>query len=130
MNEETILKHVALQYSDRKQAEIFFTKILEMQLQKSFTISKELSNDIFGISDEMLVDVYINEHACFEIFITDKQTDYSFEHTCVQINNKEEFIKRCIKYGIEPVFIKKGERTLLFIKDFAGNLFEIKEKTL
>lgn len=129
MNEETILKHVALQYSDRKQAEIFFIKVLGMQLQKTFTISEELTNEIFGIKEEMLIDVYQNENACFEIFITDKQTDYSYEHTCIQINNKEEFIDRCKKYGVEPIFVKKGLKTLLFIKDFAGNLFEIKEKT-
>jgi catechol-2,3-dioxygenase len=129
MNEETILKHVALQYSDRKQAEIFFTKILEMRLQKTFTISEELLNKIFGIKEEILIDVYKNENACFEIFITDKQTDYSFEHTCIQINNKEEFIERCKEYDVKSIFVKKGVKTLLFIKDFAGNLFEIKEKT-
>jgi len=130
MKEETILKHVALQYSDKKQADIFFTKILEMQLQKTFTISKDLTYDIFGIREEILIAVYENENTCFEIFITDKQTDYSFEHTCIQIDNKEELIKRCKKYGIKPLFVKKGEKTLLFIKDFAGNLFEIKEKAL
>lgn len=129
MKEKTILKHVALQYSDRKQAEIFFTKILEMKLEKTFTISNELSNEIFGISRETLVNVYKNENTCFEIFITDKKTDYGFEHACIQINNKEEFIERCKEYGIKPIFVKKGVKTLLFIKDFSGNLFEIKVKT-
>lgn len=129
MKEKTILNHVALQYSERDQAEIFFIKILGLKLKKSFTISSELTYDVFGIKQEILVDVYENEHSCFEIFITDKLSDYSFEHTCIQIKNKEEFVKRCIENGIKPNFVKKGEKTLLFIKDFAGNLFEIKEKT-
>ena len=130
MAEDTILKHVALQYSDKKQADIFFTNILGIQLKKTFTLAKDLTKDIFGIEQEIFIAVYENENTCFEIFITDKQTDYFFEHTCIEINNKEEFIKRCEKYGIKPLFVKKGEKTLLFIKDFAGNLFEVKEKTL
>jgi catechol-2,3-dioxygenase len=130
MIKETILKHVALQYSDKKQADIFFSKILGMQLKKTFTISKDLIYEIFRIKEEILIAVYKNESTCFEIFITDKKTDYSFEHTCIQINNKEELIERCKKYGIKIIFVKKGEKTLLFIKDFAGNIFEIKEKVL
>jgi len=128
MVEKTILKHVALQYSDKKQADIFFSKILGLQLKKTFTISKNLTFEIFGIKEEVLIVVYENENTCFEIFITNKKNDSCFEHTCIQINNKGEFIERCKKYGIKPLFVKKGEKTLLFIKDFADNLFEIKEK--
>jgi len=128
MKEKTVLKHVALQYSDRKQAEIFFTKILGLQLKKTFTLSKELSNEIFGTNEEATVDVYANDYSYFEIFITKRQTKYNYEHICIEINDREEFVKRCEKYGIEPIFVKKGEKTLLFIKDYAGNLFEIKDR--
>jgi hypothetical protein len=128
MNEETALKHVALQYSDRKQAEIFFTKVLGLKLKKTFTLSKELSNEIFGAKEEVIVDAYANDHSYFEIFITKRETNYTYEHIGIDINNEDEFIKRCKKYGIEPKFVKKGEKTLLFIKDFAGNLFEVKNR--
>lgn len=120
--------HIALQFSDRKQAEIFFTKILGIELNKTFTLSKELSNDIFGIKKEVTVDVYGNNKACFEVFITKIKIEHRYEHTCVEIDNKEEFIKKCRNYKIKPIFVKKGIKTLLFIKDFSGNLFEIKEK--
>ncbi len=120
--------HVALQYSDRKKADIFFNKILGLSLDKSFSLSKDLSKDIFGISQEVIVEVYKNDAACFEVFITDIQTDYSFEHTCIEIENKVEFLKTCKSYGIDPIFVKKGDKTLLFIKDFSGYLFEIKER--
>jgi len=120
--------HVALHYYDRKQAEIFFNKILKLPLKKTFTISKELSNSIFEINEEVIVDVYGNGEACFEVFITKIQTKYCYEHICIEINDKKEFIKRCNNYGIKPIFVKKGVKTLLFIKDYVGNLFEIKEK--
>ncbi len=123
-------KHVALQYSDRKKAEIFFNNILGLSLDKTFSLSKNLSKDIFRLNEEVIVDVYRNKEACFEVFITKIQTKYNYEHTCIEIDNKEELIKRCKKYGIEPIFVKKGEKILLFIKDFSGYLFEIKEKQL
>lgn len=128
MKEKTNLHHVALQYFDRGKAEIFFTKILNLHLKKTFTINKELSNNIFGIKEEVIIDVYSNDSCYFEIFITERKTKYNYEHVSIEISNKEEFIKRCKKYNIQPMFIEKDEKTLLFIKDYAGNLFEIKEK--
>ena len=126
MSEETNFKHVALQYKDRNKAEVFFTKVLEIPLKKTYPVSKELSKTIFGIDEELLVDVYDNEKICFEVFITKKQTKYTYEHTCIEIKDQDGFIKRCKKYGIEPIFAKKELKTLLFIRDFADNLYEIK----
>jgi len=128
MKDKTKTLHTALQNSDKKQAEIFFTKILDLQLIKTFNISKDLSNEVFGIDQDVIVNVYGNQEACFEVFISKKQIEKGYEHTCIEINDKKDFIKKCKKYGIEPIFVKKGTKTLLFIKDFSGNLFEIKEK--
>jgi len=111
-------KHIALQYSDRKKAEIFFNKILGLKLSKTFTLSKELSNDIFNINEEVAVDVYINKNAYFEVFITDKRTNYNYEHTCIEINDKDEFIKRCKNYDIDPIFVKKGKESFYLLEIF------------
>lgn len=126
MDEKNIIQHIAIQYKNRKQAETFFTKILGIPLKKTFTVSKDLSDAIFGLKEEVTVDVYSDEKAYFEIFITKIQIKHGFEHIGLEINDKEEFINRCKNYDIEPIYVKKGEKTLLFIKDYAGNIFEIK----
>lgn len=128
MKERTIIQHVALQFNDKKQAEIFFTKILGLSLIKNFTLPTELSDEIFGIKEEVEAAVYGNDHTCFEVFITKNQSKPVYEHVCIEINNKEEFVERCEKFNIETKFVKKGLKTLLFIKDYAGNLYEVKEK--
>jgi hypothetical protein len=87
-----------------------------------------LSYKIFGKNQDVIIDVYGNEQACFEVFISKEQINKGYEHTCIEISDKEEFIKKCNMYGIELIFVKKGTKILLFIKDFSGNLFEIKEK--
>jgi catechol 2,3-dioxygenase-like lactoylglutathione lyase family enzyme len=129
MKEKTGLHHVALQYDDKNKAEFFFTKVLGLKLKKTFTLSKELSKKIFRITEEVVIFVYANDYSYFEIFITNRKTKYSYEHVSIKIENKNEFIKRCKRYDIKTIIVKKGEKTLLFIKDYVGNLYEIKERT-
>ena len=69
-----------------------------------------------------------NNNIRFEIFITKKEEKHGYGHICIDVNNKKEFLDRCKKYGIEPMIINKDGKNLLFVKDFSGNLFEIKEK--
>jgi negative regulator of genetic competence, sporulation and motility len=128
MNTEIILQHVAIQYPEKKKAEMFFTKVLELSIVKTFTVSEELSKQIFGISEDVEVVVYGNNNTKFEVFITQKKSSQFFEHICIEVENKDDFVKKCKKYGLKPFFVKKGERDLLFVRDFAENLYEIKEK--
>lgn len=128
MKEDTKLQHVALQQVDQEKADIFFKKILGLELVKTFTLDRRLSEEIFGIPEPVEAVVYGNEQTHFEIFITKTKNIPGFCHTCIEINNKEDFIKHCKENNIEPFFIKKDDRTLLFVKDFSKNLFEIKEK--
>ena len=128
MNEETILQHVALQYTNKKKAEIFFNEILGLNLIKTYELSKKLSDVIFGIKKEVKIMVYGNEKIYFEVFLTEQQIDHGFVHLCIEISDKETFIERCINNGINPICVKKREKTLIFIRDFAHNLYEIKVK--
>lgn len=128
MCEKTTLQHVALQYIDSKKADIFFTKILGLTLEKEFCLSEDLSDRIFGIKENVDIKIYGDEQIKFEIFFSQKPKNIGFEHICIEIQDKERFIERCNKYDIKPIFVKKGEKILLFIKDYADNLFEIKER--
>lgn len=128
MNGKTSMNHVALQFSDKEKADIFFNKILEMPKVKTFTVSEELSENIFGIKKLVEVEVYDNGEARFEVFIRGTSVIHGYEHTCIETNNKKEFIARCKKYGIKPLIVKKEGKDLLFVRDFSNNLYEIKEK--
>ena len=128
MNAETKILHVALPYKDKEQADIFFNKILGIPFEKEFTLTKDLSKNIFGIDEEILILVYSNKDSYFEIFITDKTPINFYNHICIEISDRVDFINRCKQNNITPIFVKKGLKTLLFVRDFSGNLFEIKEK--
>ena len=128
MKQNTEFKHIGLQFKSRKYAKIFFNKILGLNHLKSFELSEDLCKKIFNISEKVKVDVYENDSSYFEVFITQRDILKGFEHVCIQISDKNNLIEKCRRYNIDPIIVKKGEKELLFIRDFSGNLYEIKVK--
>jgi hypothetical protein len=128
MSENTVLNHVALQCLNKEEALIFFTKILKIPMVRNFSVSKELSSKIFGIDENVEVYVFDNGEARFEVFIKNKTNKCEFEHVCIEVKDKNEFVNTCRSYGLKPFFVKKNEKDLLFVRDFSNNLYEIKEK--
>jgi len=122
------LDHIALQFKDKESANNFFIDFLNMNLLKSFNITSTLSKSIFGIDDEVEILVYSNNDVKFEVFISNKTYLSTFNHVCIEVNDKKEFKNHCKKFEIEPIIIDKNGKKLFFIKDFSGNLYEIIEK--
>ena len=119
--------HIALNYADEEQADTFFGKVLGLKQIKKFMISCDFSDLVFGVKKNTKVKVYSDNKTTFEIFITPNKTENIFEHICLQISNKEELIKRCHKYCVETIKIERNGNEYLFIRDFSGYLYEIKE---
>ncbi len=128
MKTDTQIKHVALQCDTKKHADIFFNKILGLDIVKTFNLAEGLSYEIFGLKKEIEVIQYANNNSCFEIFITDKKKSRCFDHVCIEIDDKKRFFRKCQENNINPLYVRKGEKVLLFIKDFFGNIYEIKER--
>ncbi len=128
MKEKTEINHVAFVYSDKEKADAFFSKILGLELKKTFTLTPDLAYQIFGIKQKVTAFSYENKNTRFEVFINDKKPEYTYEHTCIVIDNKNEFIKRCKQHGLNPFVAEKDGKEYLFLRDFSGNLFEIKER--
>ena len=62
-----------------------------------------------------------------EVFIHPFSHTPSYVHLCVGVTDKTVFIDRCAATGLAPYEVTKGEKHLLFVRDFVGNLYEIKE---
>ncbi len=125
---ETTIHHVAVMCTNRVKAEIFFTKILGVPLAKNFFLSAEMANVIFGVSEKIEIDVFDDGCTRFEVFYEKSKRKILFEHICIEVKHKHEFIIGCKEYGLEPFEVQKDGKTLLFVRDFSGNLFEVKEQ--
>jgi catechol 2,3-dioxygenase-like lactoylglutathione lyase family enzyme len=125
------LNHVALVCSSEQGTNDFYRGVLGLRRIKSSILSKDLAGQIFGIDREYRIVVYGNDQFTAEIFLTDHPPGPStgLEHVCLEVKDREGFVRKCEALHVEVNRIPKGDTLLTFVKDYDGNLFEIKESS-
>ena len=126
MAKELIIQHVAVECSDQQSADRFFTTVLGIPKIKETVLSKELSAAIFRISKNVPVEIYDNGKTRFEVFINTTRSKPTYDHICIEVDDKSGFITQCKQQGLDPFFVEKEGKQLLFVRDFSENLYEIK----
>ena len=126
----TSLKHTALVCASEKNADRFYKQLLGLNKEKPKILPQSLSMAIFNVAAELKIINYTGEGAHFEIFIyTDKGCrTKQIEHTCIEVNDRKAFFEACREHELDVNRVQKGEKTLLFVNDFDGNLFEVKNR--
>ena len=125
-----ILKHVALVCGSKENSDKFYEKLLGLAKINSKILPRELSRQIFDLDSELQIINYADANLHFEIFINSKESiDVKrIEHVCLEIEDMETFLRRCRAMEAEILQIPKGDKLLVFIKDFDGNLFELQQR--
>ncbi|MBF0278445.1 MAG: hypothetical protein HQM13_11660 [SAR324 cluster bacterium] len=125
-----LFNHVGLVCRSEKDCDRFYMNLLGLQKLPSKVLPAEKSKAIFGVDQEYQLLYYANEQLKFEIFLSDQKDwgDRHIGHTCLEIRGRETFFEKCRLEGLESVKIPRESSDLLFVKDFDGNLFELKEK--
>lgn len=126
-----ILKHVALVCGSEDKCNTFYGQLLGLTKTDSKILPRELSRQIFELDSELKIINYAGDDIHFEIFIAGRKSlDHKrIEHVCIEIEEMESFFERCQSLGVKVLKIPKGDKLLVFITDYDGNLFEIKAKT-
>ena len=124
------LKHVAHTASSEEKADTFYADLLGLTKSEPKALPLELSKAIFKVDIEMLMINYRDEQVHFEIFVSGPNDGNrrKIAHTCLEVDNMEGFLEKCRGLKVDVTRIPKGDKILTFIKDFDGNLFEIKER--
>ena len=125
------IKHVALTSSSEEKSDTFYSDLLGLTKSEPKTLSLELSKAIFNWDTELVMIHYFNQNIHFEVFIRgpiggEHHNSHKIEHTCLEVDNLAIFLQECRRLNVDIAAIPKGDKTLIFIKDFDGNLFEIK----
>ena len=125
-----ILRHVALTCSSEKNSDRFYKNLFGLKKSEPKILPATLSKAIFNVDTELMMINYQGEKIHFEIFITDYLINDArqIEHVCLEVDDLQNFLKKCRDLNVEISQIPKGDRTLTFIRDYDGNLFEIKHK--
>ena len=124
------LVHSAVVCSTQQNADRFFRGILCLKKIKEFTLNKELVQQIFGTAQESLLLLYGNENFAIEVFVpaSTRIRKPLFAHLCLEVEDREEFLRKCEEEGLRINKVTRGNSPITFIEDYDGNLFEIKER--
>lgn len=124
-----ILKHVALTYSSEEHSDRFFKHLLGLEKEKPKTLAISLAKAIFNIDTELMMINYRGENIHIEIFVTRQPALQvnPIEHVCLEVKDLKAFVNACHRLKMKVIQVPKGDRTLTFIRDDEGHLFEIKQ---
>ena len=122
------LHHAALVCSSQENADRFYEGVLGLKKIKASVLNKDLSKQIFDTAFECLFFLYGNEDLAVEVFVitSHEAKNNPFAHLCLEVENPDTFLKKCRSEGLEVRLIPRGDSKLIFLKDYDGNLFEIK----
>lgn len=125
-----LLKHVALFCKSEEKSDKFYGDLLGLKKENSKVLSKSISEQIFGLSIELKIINYTDNNNHFEIFIGDRiiPDHKKIEHICLEVDDREAFIKKCETMRVDINKVPRENSFILFINDYDGNLFEIKER--
>jgi catechol 2,3-dioxygenase-like lactoylglutathione lyase family enzyme len=121
--------HVAVVNRSREEAESFYGGVLGLVKLYEFTVTSGLAAALFGFSGGMDVLVYGCGGMKLEIFITPECTPPRppVPHICVQVKNRDSFLARAGRDGVEVISGDNDGNMVYFLRDFAGNRVEVKE---
>ncbi len=117
-----------LNYSENK-AKKFYADILGFKEQYRFSLSANEARSIFGIPQDIQVLVLAGEQIKLEIFIVPKGVEFNpaVNHVCLTIADRSAIAEQCRKSGFTVLELERNGKRLIFVKDEAGNIFELKE---
>jgi catechol 2,3-dioxygenase-like lactoylglutathione lyase family enzyme len=124
------VSHVALASSSEEKADRFYQDVLGLKRTRTVTLPASIMKSIFGLDQECRKTDYENAEIRFEIFFKDWKGPQTIrpDHVCLEVGDLEVFLKKCEAMKVEIIRVAKGESIVIFIKDYDGNFFEIKEK--
>lgn len=124
------INHIGINIFDEKEIKAFYQHILELHLERNFEISRHISKKFFGIDNETRAFIVKNEQVTLELFAYDKPLSVGYAHLCIEMDDREKTVRKCEESSYPIMRMKREKGDLLFVKDKAGNIFELKNRLL
>jgi methylmalonyl-CoA/ethylmalonyl-CoA epimerase len=125
-----LLNHVGIINESEEKAVRFYHDLLGFEKTREFIVSSELSEQLFSLSREIKVLVFERDGIKLEVFICPecRQPVPDYRHIGLLLDDFQAIKEKAQKTGSELVVGRTAEKTVYFLKDFFGNLIEIKQK--
>jgi extradiol dioxygenase family protein len=121
---------VGIVNESEEKAERFYGEFLGLQKTRQYMVPPELSEQLFSISSEIKALVFERDEIKIEVFICPecRQPSPELRHIGLLLNDLQAILNRARVFGVEHIVGKTREKTVHFIRDFSGNLIEVKQK--
>jgi methylmalonyl-CoA/ethylmalonyl-CoA epimerase len=125
-----VLNHIGIVNGSAEQAELFYSDFLKFDKTREFIVPPELSLQLFELSREIRALVFEREGIKLEVFICPecKLPSPDLSHFGLFLDDLSATVAQARKAGVKHIIGKTAEKTVHFIRDFYGNLIEIKQK--
>ncbi len=122
------LNHIALNIQGRKELIDFYQNILGFHPEHQFDLNLDLATKIFNIEKQPEAFLCKNDNLVLELFIYQEITTQGFAHICLEVADREKIAKKGEQTGYPITRIQRKDKPdILFIRDKAGNMFELKK---
>lgn len=122
--------HIALPSRSLENADRFFHGILGLEKIKSSTVEPDLALALFGRAQPWDIVTYRGGNLAIEVFVSEAAPPPAppIIHLCLEVEDRDAFLDRCRSAGLAVIQAPRGEAVVVFIQDFDGNRYEVKEK--
>jgi catechol 2,3-dioxygenase-like lactoylglutathione lyase family enzyme len=122
------LNHTGIISKTEDMAVRFYQNFLGMEKTREYTVTPELANQLFSVFLEMKVVTFSKDDVKVEIFICPEYVlpAPNISHFCLHLESFPEILETAQKAGVELITGQKGDKKVYFLKDFSGNMIEIK----
>ena len=126
------VKHIGLVCRSETNSDKFYESLLGLKKIGTKTVPGSLIKKIFNRDGDLKIVNYADDHTHFEIFIDPQKShdDTRIAHVCIEVDDLDAFVEKCVRMGVSHVRIPKPGGLLTFVRDHDGNLFEIKSSTI
>ncbi len=122
------LNHIGVNIANVAEVQHFYQHILKFLVERRFFVPRNISQMFFGIDAETEVFIVNKETLRLELFVYNEPLKSGYAHLCVEVDDREKTASKCAEQGYPVIRMKRDQGDLLFIKDKAGNVFELKNK--
>ncbi len=125
-----LLNHVGLTNKNEEDAVRFYRDFLGFELTRKSVVPATLSEQLFSVSGDLGMLVFEKEGIKIEVFITPAYTlpGPDINHIGFLLDNFQEILERAPHAGVKLIIGKTKDKTVYFVRDFSGNLIEVKQK--
>jgi len=125
-----VLNHVGIINENARQAERFYGDFLKFDKTREFVVPPDLSDQLFRLSREITVMVFERDGIKLEVFLCPdcRRPAIDLAHLGLHVDDLSSLIEQAHASGVDHIIGSTAGKTVHFIRDFSGNLIEVKQK--